>query len=258
MVVIKFPIQSLRNAEYVQFISSACNIFDRFGVDRENLGPLYEQLVQYLGDAEAAMAIEKVNEKIREKNEKDRYRDRLHSKLFNYVKSILYDEKDPRFNDAQIVMRVLREVGNPTHLAENAESTMITALGNRLEPYRPQVTAIGAINMLNALLQANQEFISLEIEARDIAAFYKLTSAPAMPTVRKQIDPLYRTIVAAINGYANLPSKQEEYREIVAEMNVLVKKYDMLLLQRKSNSGSSSTSSPSTPTDSSNSTVSEQ
>ena len=240
MVVIKFPIKNLRNAEYVQFTSSACNIFARFGIDRENLSPLYDQLGMYLKDAETAMAVERKNEKIREKNEKDRYRDRLHSKLFNYVKSILYDERDPRFNDAQVVMRVLKEVGNPTQLAENAESAMVTALGKRLEQYRAQVAAIGATEMLKALLDTNAEFIALEIEARDIAASMNMNKAPSMATVRKQIDAVYRTIVDAINGYAKLPAKEEQYREIVAEMNVLVEKYDALLMQRRKSTSQNS------------------
>ena len=55
-----------------------------------------------------------------------------------------------------------------------------------------------------------------------------------MGTIRKQIDPVYRAIVSAINGYANIPSKQEAYKELVTEMNVLVAKYDALLMGRKS------------------------
>jgi hypothetical protein len=236
MVILKFPIHNLRNAEYVQFISSACNIFGRFGVDRENLNPMYEAIALYLKDAETAIAIEAKNEKIREKNDTDRYRDRLHRKFFNYVKSILYDEFDPRFNAAQQVMRVIKEVGNPTSLAENAESAMIAALGKSLEPYRAQVIAIGATDMIEALMTANERFVALEIEARDITANLKMSKSPSMTTVRKQIDTVYRTIVDAINGYAKLPAKQDAYRELVTELNVLVEKYDAMLMQRKGNS----------------------
>ena len=230
----KFAIQNLRNAVHYQFISSTCGIFAKFDIDRENLGVFYDALGEHLKAAEVALSIEKKNEKVREKNEMDRYRDRLHSKFFNHLKSILYDEKDIRFDDAQQVMRVVKDVGNPTRLAENAESAMLTALGNRLEPYRNRLEAIGAQPMVDALLEANRQFIALEIECREITAEQQLNKAPSMATVRKQADPVYRAIVSVINGYAGIPSKKEVYRELVTEMNVLVAKYDALLMGRKS------------------------
>ena len=230
----KFQMATLRNAEHFQFISSTCDNFARFGVDRENLGPLYDALGEHLKTAEAALAVEKKNAKVREKNDMDRYRDRLHSKLFNTLKAILYDEKDARFDDAQEVMRVVKEAGNPTRMAENAESAMLTALGNKLEPYRNRLEAIGAQTIVDDLMEANRLFIALEKECRDILAAQKLgQTPPSMSAVRKQIDPVYRDIINAINGYCVIPAKKEAYSELVAEMNVLVAKYDALLAARK-------------------------
>ena len=232
-MITKLHINILRNAEFFQYMQSALVIFDKYGIDSENLNPLYENLRQCLRDAEIALAYEKKNEKVREKNEADRYRDRLHSKLFNHVKTILYDERDSRYDDAQTVMRVLKEVGNPTQMAENAESALLTTLGNRLEPYAVQIGAIGAKQMLEALMDENKRFIALEIECRTITAEQAMTKPPAMGTVRKYANEVYRMIVDAINGYANLMTKKEQYRDIVAEINVLAAKYDHLLAVRK-------------------------
>ena len=230
----KFQMTNLRNAEHYQFISSACELFARFGVDSENLGALYDALAALLQTAEEALAIEKKNEKVREKNAMDRYRDRLHSKLFNYLKSILYDEKDERFDDAQVVMRVVKDAGNPTRLAENAESAMLTTLGNKLEPYRNRLEAINAQIIVDDLLAANRQFIVLEQECREILAARKAgATPPSMSAVRKQIDPLYRLIINAINGYFGIPSKKETCSELVTEMTVLVEKYDALIMARK-------------------------
>ena len=237
-MITKLHINILRNAEFFQFMQSAFVIFDKYGIDRENLNQLYEDMQQCLLDAEIALAYEKKNEKVREKNEADRYRDRLHSKLFNHVKTILYDERDSRYDDAQTVMRVLKNVGNPTQLAENAESAFLTTLGNRLEPYALQIEAIGAKEMLEALMNENKRFIALEIECRTFAAEQTISKPPAMGTVRKYANEVYRRIVDAINGYANLMTKREQYRDIIAEMNVLVAKYDQLLaVRKKSKSG---------------------
>jgi len=225
----KFKIRDLRNAEYFQFVSSAYEIFVRYGVDRPNLDPLYEEARECLSDAELALAAEKKNAKVREKNEMDSRRDNLHSKLFNYVKFITYDDKDARFDDAQTVMRVLKEVGNPTRLAENAESAMLTSLGNRLEPYRKQMEAIGAQQILDELMEANRLFIALEIECRGVTA----AKGPSMSAVRKRTDAVYRSIIDVINSYTRIPAKRGECTDMITDMNVLVAKYDQLLMTRK-------------------------
>ena len=230
----KIQMTALRNAEYFQFISSSCDLFACLGVDRDNLGTLYDELNNLLKMAETALTIEKKNAKVREKNDMDRYRDRLHSKLFNTLKAVLYDERDERFDDAQEVMRVVKEAGNPTRLSENAESAMLTTLGNKLEPYRSRLEAIGMQTIVDNLMEANRQFIALEKECREMLAAQKMgQTPPSMSAVRKQIDPVYRAIVNAINGYWGIPAKKEAYRELVAEMNVLAAKYDALLMARK-------------------------
>jgi hypothetical protein len=51
--------------------------------------------------------------------------------------------------------------------------------------------------------------------------------------VRKQVDPVYRTIVDTINGAVRLQPDEGAYKEFVAELNTLTGKYDALLAQRK-------------------------
>jgi hypothetical protein len=229
-----FSFRNLRNAEYYQFMVSAFDLFAKSGFVRENFGYLYDSMGENLRAAETALAAERKNEKIREKNEADRYRDRLHSKLFNYLKSILYDDRDARFDDAQVVMRVVKEAGNPTRLAENAQSAMMTTLGNRLEPYRSQLEAIDAHRMVEEMLEANRRFIVVERELREMLAAQKLSDVPqSMTAVRRQIDPAVRAIITGVNVFTKVPSKKEECKELIAEMNVLTARYDALLSARK-------------------------
>ena len=229
----KITPRDLRNPEYYQFMVSACALFSRYNVDPERLSPLCEELDNHTRQIEISLTAEKRNEKIREKNEMDRVRDRLHSRLFNYLKHILYDETDERFDDAQEVMRTLKAVGNPTKLPENAQSAMMTTLGNRLEPMREKLLAIGAQQMVDDMLEANRKFIILEQEARDIAATHRLDNVPSVSNVRKLSDPVYKSIVEAINVDAKMPHKAEIYRELVTDMNVLVDKYNALIAARK-------------------------
>ena len=230
----KFAFINLRNSEYFQYMVSFREVLGKHDVVHDSFGCLYDALSDSLTLAEAALAVERGNEKVREKNDADRYRDRLHSKLFNFLKSIIYDDRDPRFDDAQAVMRIVNETGNPTRLPENAQSAVMTTLGNRLEPMRARLEAIGAQSIVDDMMDANRQFIRIESELREILTAQKLDVAPAsMSAVRKQIDPLYRSIVAAINGYMNIPSKADTCRELVVETNVLVARYEALLAARK-------------------------
>jgi len=230
----KIQFSNLRNAEYFQFMSSAHDVFVKLGVEDESFACLRDEMGRLLAVAETAMIAERRNTKVAEKNEADRRRDRLHSKLFNYLKYILYDERDPRFDDAQTVMEVVKAAGNPTRMAENAQSAMMTALGNRLEPLAAQLEAIGAAATVAEMMEANRNFIAVEADLREMLAAQKLDDTPAsMSAARRQIDPVYRAIVNTVNAYCGIPSRRDAYRELVAEMNVLAARYDALLAARR-------------------------
>ena len=234
----KYAFVNLRNPEYLQFMNSARDILAKYGDIVELLGflCLYETLCENLNIAEHALLAEKRSEKVRQKNEADRYRDKLHRKMFNYLKSILYDEKDARFDNAQDVMNIVKEAGNPTRLPENAQSAVMTALAKKLEPVRDKLQDIGALAMVDEMIEANKQFIILEAELRETISAQKLDGTPAsMAAVRKQIDPVYRSIVAAINGFVNVPSKRDNCKELVVEMNVLIARYEAMLAARKRN-----------------------
>jgi hypothetical protein len=227
----KIALSQLRNLEHFQFITDADIIFRKHNLDPEYLTPSYAQLSECQKAEETALAIEKNNEKIREKNAADAYRDKSNSSLFNYLKSIIYDERDPRYDAASRLMAVLKSVGNPTQLAENTESAMLVTLGNRLETYHAELELTGARQHLDRLMEANRQFMDLEKECRAIAATNVLMKAPSMATVRKQTDPVYRKIVNSLNAFIGLKDKTA-YTGLIADMNVLVDKYNKLLSQR--------------------------
>jgi hypothetical protein len=229
----KFPMQNLRAAEHLQFNIAADAIFRKHQAESQRLSPFYDEYSRLVKLEESSMATETGNALIREKGVAEHYRDRLHSKLFNHVKAILYDEGDPLFDAAQRVMAVIKSVGNPSRLSENAESAVITTLGNRLESYRSDLEAIGAQPHVDKLLEANRRFIQLETECRDVAAARTLAAQPSTSAVRKQVDPVYRTIVDTINGVVRLQPDESAHRELIAELNTLTAKYDALLAQRK-------------------------
>ena len=235
-MIYKFSFSNLRNAEYNQYMKSVHDIFVRLNADRGAFGSLIDLLDAQLKIAETAMSAERRSEKVREKNDMDRYRDRLHSKLFNHLKTILYDEYDARFDDAQAVMKVVKEAGNPTQLSENRQTAMMTLLGNRLEPLRDKLQSIGALEIVDEMLEANRQFIILEEQARDVIATHKLENAPSAGSVRKEAENVYRNIVDAINAFAKMPHKKEKYKEVTNDTNVIVERYNQMIAARKRSS----------------------
>ena len=229
-----FNINVLRNVEHYKFISSVCAIFEKYGVEHVTIAALLDKLAAYVTDAEAAMTFEQRNDKVREKNEICLYRDKLHSKLFNYLKSILYDEKDERFDNAQAIMKIVKDMGNPSRMPENVESAMLMALGAKLEPYSEQVDAIGAKKMVDDLMNTNKKFIELEQQTRELTANIKAAKPVSMTELRKNINPIYRALTGILNGYAIEPDiNKDTWKSVVDEMNVLVAKYDHLISTRK-------------------------
>jgi hypothetical protein len=228
----KCNLNNLRNADHYMFIYSACAILRKYNISIEFILKLIERLEALCKEEEEAFTFEKTIAKVREKDEADRYRDNLHRRFFNYVKSILYDKQDPHFDDAQAVMEVLKSVGNPTQLPENVESTLLIALGNKLEACSASVAAIGAKPMLDALLTANRKFMGLEQETREMT-FVKKANQQSVTAVRKKVDPVYRAIVGIINGLIELPEEKEAFKDLISEMNILIAKYELLILARK-------------------------
>jgi hypothetical protein len=129
-------------------------------------------------------------------------------------------------------MKVIRETGNPTRLPENAESAMLTTLGNRLEPCRADLEIIGALPHLEKLLEANRQFMQLESECRELTAAGKLAAIPSTTTIRKQVDSAYRRIVDMLSVFIQL-NGDANYKTLIADLNTLIEKYDALLAARK-------------------------
>lgn len=218
-------LSNLRNAEHLQLMIDFVKILLKYNPDNLGLAEFYNQLVQLVAEEEAVMALETSNAKIKAKNQKDSQRDKLHSSLFNYVKSFVYNENGPLYETACRIMDVLNDVGNPTRLAENAESAMLTTLGNRLTPYRDDLEKLGAQTHLDLLMEANEQFMQLQAECRDIKISIPSSSVKA---VRLKIDPVYRNTVNAVNVFRTM-SRKDEYEMLVKETNVLIDEYNRLL-----------------------------
>ena len=232
-IIKKFVLTRMLITEYYLYIKSAYDLFVKYKIDGAVFGCFIEKLGELLDLAEAALSLEKTNAKYREKDEADNLRDRLHGRLYNYLKYILLDYNDHRYADAQTIMAVVEDVGNPTRLPENVQSTVMLSLVNRLEVYNEKLEFIGARAIVDDMAVANQRFIAVEAELRELRTMHKYNSVPPMTELRKEIDPIFNAIIGAINGYCVLESKRDEYADIVREMNTLSARYKITVDARK-------------------------
>jgi hypothetical protein len=228
----KFSMNYLRNAECLAFMLAANDLIIKHKIFSEALAPLQERWNALLQTAAKALKVEEQNETVRLKNEADRYRDKLHGKLFNYLKSILCDEQDPRFDGAQQLMYIVKEAGNPIRLPENAESVLLAKLCNSLTAVSETLEAVGAAEIVSGILKANQHFVELEKKCRETVSDKQLDGIPSLSAVCREMIPAYTVIADYVNVSVRI--SQDAYREFIVEMNVLTAKYDAILSARKS------------------------
>ena len=231
----------LRNAEYFQFMTDLHKIVAKFEFIGDVFRILIAELHRLLGIAEVALLAERRNDLVRQKNEADNRRDRAHSRLFNYLKYILDDDQDPRFNTAQEIMRIIKEAGNPRNLPENAQTAMMTALARRLQPLARQLAEIGATQVVENMNAANEQFIAANDELRQMLAARKLDeTARSMTDLRKDIDRYYVAIIGTLGAYAL--AKPNDSAEMIAEVNVLIRRFDAKLAARTRRAATATTS----------------
>jgi len=90
------------------------------------------------------------------------------------------------------------------------------------------------LDLMGEILKAAETALAAERELREMLSDRKLSDTPlSIGAVRKQIDPVYRAIVSGINVFAKTSSKAKECKELVAEMNILIARYDTLFSSRK-------------------------
>jgi hypothetical protein len=224
-MITPIKLSALNGLNHMQFVTGTCDIFRKHNAEPEILSGSYEALYILRDKEEAALSREKNNEKILEKNMADLTRERKHSSLFNYSKSILYDDDDPRRDAAQRIMNVITEAGNPSRLAENNESALLTTLGNKLEACGADLDTTGARSHVDKLIAANNRFIELEKECRSLVADKRLADEPSLTALRKQTDPLYRSIIDTLNALIKTKGKAG-YENLIVDMNVLIEKYN--------------------------------
>ncbi len=228
--IVKFSPHNLRNKEHMQFIRLILEALLKHDPDNLNIRALYDDLAQLMQEEETALSVELGSSITAQRDAADYYRDRMHSQLYHYVKSFLFDEEEAAdFEAAKRVMRIIRQVGNPWKLADQAETSMIIQLGNELKPYQADIDQIGAQGRLDKLLSANQRFAEVDKLCRD-----DKTNRPSgnVKVVRLKVDPAFTSIKDAINADIDR-YKDNRFDTVVTDLNAIIKDYSTLLAQRK-------------------------
>lgn len=232
----KLKSSHLRNKEHVRMIKQAIAELALHNPEDLNIKVLYDELVALSKEEESTLATEQGSTLTAARNAADNRRDRMHSALFHHVKALTFleDPDDVRmYTAAQRIMRIIKQVGNPWKLADQAETTMIEQLETELKPYAADVDATGTKWLLDRLIAANNTFEELDKQCRDDKSARPSGNVHA---VRKKIDPVYNNIIEVLNADISR-FRDGRLDDLATGLNAIIKEYTTLLAQRKGHTG---------------------
>jgi hypothetical protein len=231
MEVIKFQQRSLRNAEHLEWINKVTAALQKHDPDRLDIRTRYDELISLKQAEETAISVELGSALTALKDAADAYRDRRHSALYHYVKAFTYDETEGEVFEAAVrIMRIIRQVGSPVNLGNQAETGLLIRLGNELKPYGADLELTGARKFLDKLMEANRRFVELDEQCRsDKTARPSGNTKPA----REKVDAAYFRLLNIITTLADIRQNEDLYSPLVNDLNAIAATFDTLLAQRK-------------------------
>ncbi|GHT22877.1 hypothetical protein FACS189430_05310 [Bacteroidia bacterium] len=229
-MITNIKVSSLRNNEHLEFINEQAKIFGKYQFDDTLVQSYLDEWLGLQEEEKRAIAVENGNVLSGQVSQAEQYRDRLHGCLYCYVKSFLYDEQESELYEAAgRVMRIIRQVGNPTQLTDSAETSKLQQLEDELRPYSADLERLDATGRLDKLIAANKRFAELSSTRRE-----DNLSRPSgnVKQVRLKIDPLFRSITGAIDFLAKKDAAR--YGSLVTEINAVIADYNKTLANRSS------------------------
>jgi hypothetical protein len=229
------PQSRLRHREHLQFIRKSLNAVIAHDPVTLNLDMLSSQLAVLVQEEETAMSVETGSTLTGLREASDLRRNRSHSALFNYTKTFTYNDDDAKAcGAAQRIMRIIRQVGNPWNVSDQAKTSLITELINELKPYAADIEGIGAKWLVDKLAAANLRYTEL-----DERYHKEKSNRPSgnVSAVRQKITPVYNSIIGAINADA-VRYPDGRFNALAAELNTIIKEFNALMAQRKAQSNS--------------------
>lgn len=238
------PHSRLRHREHLQFIKKTLKALLLHDPVMLNLDMLVTDLTSLVKEEESAMSVEQGSQLTAQRDAADMRRNKTHSALYCQTKTFINIEEDAETSAAgQRVMRIIRQVGNPWKVSDQAKTSLITELINELKPYADDIEKMGAKWLVDKLADANNRFMELDDRYRK-----EKTDRPSgnVAAVRLKITPVYNAIIGAINADA-ARYRDGRFDVLAAELNTIIREFNTLLAQRKHNAKDNAKEAPAKP-----------
>ena len=229
MKIEPFSTSRLRNDAHFQFYTEFSTLMNRTGAANLNIEQLYATFITLFADEDTAL--KKINKSAitAEIQEADKYRDQLFSGMTDANKTAL-KHFTPEVREAAKRLKIVFDTyGNLARKPLDEETSAIYNILQDLNGrYAEDAATVGLPPWVNELAAANDEFGRLMRDRYDETA---MKTDLVLKQVRVKIDEAYRAIVERINA-AIVLNGEEPYREFVATLNAVIKRYEDIVAQR--------------------------
>lgn len=217
--VAAIDLPNLKNATYVEFMTTFQTIINSKAVVLEKVVLLPAELDALMVKLNASLVAERGNSHTMTLAESDKKRDNLHRALCYVVEAHCLTGDESNVEAAMKLKRVIKRYGTSAlrNSAYSDETALIRSLLSDLNEAENVTysTQIGLTSWITGLTNANSAFEQL-MEGRRTEASEALGYTTR--DVRKELSPLYRTIVKVVESFALL-GVDPQFAEVIIELN---------------------------------------
>jgi len=215
MKIESFPLSKLVNASHLQFMTDAEVLFNNASFKTEIAAEytlFYGALV-----AENESQINEMGSSVtRLIATADELRDNRYTGFYQIVEGNVHHYDSSIAESAIKILRILDQLGNPTKLSYNDETSLINSIITSLEVNAMKdITALGLEQWLANIKKVNADFAKLMIDRRDEYAGRVILP---MKRVRPTTDTTYKKITERINALS-IVKGDEAYLPVIQKLN---------------------------------------
>lgn len=210
----------MRNAEHIKFMFDVKGKVDIIGAAILGVQRLYDKWATALINEEKTIEVEQGFAVTAEIQSADKLRDHDHYSLRLFVESEQYGRDPQRKEAAGRIMRIIKQVGNPTDLPLQEETAVIFNLLNQLENnYGADIAAIGLQQKVAYLKESNTAFDKLYNDRTNEAAARASGNTRA---ARQTVDPLYRQLMSGIESLSAINDHVQPWADCIMLINQVI------------------------------------
>ena len=226
MKIVRINLKSLRNEAHYQFLAAVTALIVKFPFIASKLGDLFrllqslfakeDEVVDYIRKSDYSAKIAEADERL----------DKAVTGFSETVRGALHHFRLEVADAALSLKNLLKPYGDIIHKNYDEELAAVTNLLQDLEgAYATSVALISGLSEWVTEIKAASENVTTLLALRNTEKAGK--PQERMVNVRREIDPVYRDIVAKIEAFT-LVESEAEYVPFIRELNELVDRFNKI------------------------------